>query len=145
MAPFLLMALTGFSVRSHAYTHKLQRFYAYRIECFRGAGDKMQGFHISATILLILAMKRHYSLKAVCQKWIGCLIPGHWTTASQKCLGTEDWKGWLLRSSWTVKSSSPHHSQPCIRNFLQKSLQHRLHAYLTYKTPMKFWDRMKTP
>lgn len=58
----------------------LQHFYAYRIKCFRGVGGKMQGFHISATISLILVMKRHYSLKAVCQKWIGCLIPGHWTT-----------------------------------------------------------------
>lgn len=67
-------------LRVPMHTHRLWCFYACRIIWFKGIGDKMQAFHISAIILFILVMKRHYYLKAVCQKWIGSLIPGHWTT-----------------------------------------------------------------
>lgn len=88
IAPFLLIQLlcvflcilTHMPAYIHAQTHKLRCFYARRIKWFKGTGDKMQAFHISAIIWLILVMKRHHYLKAVCQKWIGCLIPGHWTT-----------------------------------------------------------------
>ena len=87
-APFLLIQLlhafpcilTHMPACIHVHTHKLGCFYAQRIKWFKGIGDKMQAFHISAIILFILVMKRHYYLKAVCQKWIGSLIPGHWTT-----------------------------------------------------------------
>lgn len=53
---------------------------AYRIECFKRTGDKMWAFHTAAIILLILVMKRCCYLKAVCQEWIGSLIPGQRTT-----------------------------------------------------------------
>lgn len=75
-----LCILTHMPACNHAHTQKSWCFYAHKIKLFKGIGEKMQALHISAIILFILVMKRHYYLKAACQKWIGCLIPGHWTT-----------------------------------------------------------------
>lgn len=80
-----------FSVHSHAHAcmcacvhaqiqYELLCLSAYRIGCFQRIGDKMWAFHTAAIILLILVMKRCCYLKAVCQEWIGSLIPGQWTT-----------------------------------------------------------------
>lgn len=138
-----LCILTHTPACIHAHTHKLPCFYAYRIKWFKGIGDKMQAFHISAIILLILVMKRHYYLKAVCQKWIGCLIPGHWTTICiTNALRNRRLEGTIKILMDCQVQLSPSQST---MHFVQNSLWYMLRAYPICKTPTKLYDRLKTP
>lgn len=75
IAPLLIQLLMCFSVHSHAcacvypFTHtQITMLLCVQNQIFKRISDEMQAFHISAMILLILVMKRHYSLKAICQK-----------------------------------------------------------------------------